>query len=53
MNTAHLLIYSLVSTAAGLLLTFAARLMDRFLPDTTGQHPTPTVPDLNGDGRPG
>lgn len=33
---------AIVSTAVGMAFVVVARLVDRFLPDTTGQHPLPS-----------
>lgn len=33
---------AIVSTGVGVVFCVVARLIDRFLPDTTGQHPLPS-----------
>ena len=53
MNAGQLLLYSVISAGVGLVLTAAARLIDKWLPDPEGKHPLPPMPDLDHDGDPG
>lgn len=53
MTPGQVALYSVLSTVVGLVLTAAARLIDRWLPDPDNKHPLPPLPDTDGDGKPG